>query len=226
MSKRNTGTGVMLGVIILMVIIVATIFIVFFVNGGGKRVSLVNSNDVQTNTISNEVNSNSINNIANTNQIENEIDENNTNTEEKENTVNENEIIDEGNTVTEENSENSEEGQEEDDFTKYLGGYTWKNEYDTINFELTEENNEIHYRMAYYPTESAHASEELWGVWSKSPNIGSVDNANENAIATYSFSNIKYDENTIEMIIQSKDILNSELENYKIPDGRYVFEKD
>lgn len=190
--KKNKGTGVMLGAIILMVVIVAVIFIVFFVNNGGNDyTSLVNSNNVQTNESKNEV-----------------------------------EIVDITNNVTENSTtdEQIDTGYEE----SFLGNYTWENEYDTISFELTEENGVVNYRMLYYPNDAAHASEELWGTWNTNQtNIITPENKNESPIATYSFSDITYNKDgSIEVTIQTKDVLNAELENYKIPDGKYTFEKD
>lgn len=149
------------------------------------------------------------NNVQNNNELENQV-----------------EIVDITNNVTENSTTNEQidTGYEE----SFLGNYTWKNEYDTISFELTEENGEISYKLLYYPNDAAHASEELWGTWNTNQiNIITPENKNENPIATYSFSDITYNEDgSINITIQVKDIINTELENYKIPDGKYTFEKD
>ena len=80
--------------------------------------------------------------------------------------------------------------------------------------------------MLYYPDGFTSPSEEIYGTWKTDKNIDLVDNQSPNAVATYSFSNITYkNENVIEITVKSKDIINKQLEEYKIPDGTYIFEK-
>ena len=202
MDKKSNGTGIMFGAIILMVVVVAIIFIVFFVKGGGNNaISQAYSNNVETNTV-NEV-----------------TDENNTNNVEY---ISLNDTLPTTNSV--DMPINADDKIQFDE--SYLGEYSWKQGDNAMSFELTEENGEIKYRMLYYPNEVTHASEELWGDWSTSSNIVSVDNDNENAIATYSFNDISYNEDdSISIYIQAKDVINEQLEMYKIPDGKYTLEK-
>ena len=201
-KKETNGTGIMFGAIILMVVIVAIIFIVFFVKGGNNNaISQAYSNNVETNTV-NEV-----------------TDENNTNNVEY---ISLNDTLPTTNSV--DMPINADDKIQFDE--SYLGEYSWKQGDNAMSFELTEENGEIKYRMLYYPNEVTHASEELWGDWSTSSNIVSVDNDNENAIATYSFNDISYNEDdSISIYIQAKDVINEQLEMYKIPDGKYTLEK-
>ena len=201
-DKKNNGTGIMFGAIILMVVIVAIIFIVFFVKGGNNNaISQAYSNNVETNTV-NEV-----------------TDENNTNNVEY---ISLNDTLPTTNSV--DMQINADDKIQFDE--SYLGEYSWKQGDNAMSFELTEENGEIKYRLLYYPNEVTHASEELWGDWSTSSNIVSVDNDNENAIATYSFNDISYNEDdSISIYIQAKDVINEQLEMYKIPDGKYTLEK-
>lgn len=108
----------------------------------------------------------------------------------------------------------------------YLGEYVWEKESDTIYFSLTKENNEIHYFMSYYPYNSIHASEELWGKWDTSnENIELLDNINTYSLANYSISNIKYSDNRISMNIKLKEILSEQFKEVIIPDGEYTFVK-
>lgn len=200
--KKNKGTGVMLGAIIIMVVIVAAIFIFFFINGGGRDYNY-SINDIYNGT---DENSNEETNV----EITDEVD------------VNQIEVID----INESNSTNQDiENSAYDE--SFLGNYIWEEDYDIIRFSLFEEDDGIHYSMSYYPNESSHASEELTGLWSTAQNIVSVDNTNEDAIATYSFCDIVYNEDgTMEINIQAKEIVNSARENYRIPDGKYTFEKE
>lgn len=205
-KNKNNGTGIMFGAIILMVVIFAIILVVFFVNGAknGSRIGQVYSNSLQENAA---------------NEDTNEIDANNTNNVEY---VSLNNGLDQGNSVDMPiNADNAKK------FDKsYIGKYTWKDGDNSISFELSEENGETKYRLLYYPNEVAHASEELWGDWSTSLNIVLVDNENEDAIATYSFNDITYNENkSISISIQVRDVINKQLEMYKIPDGKYTFKK-
>ena len=205
-KNKNNGTGIMFGAIILMVVIFAIILVVFFVNGAknGSRIGQVYSNSLQENAA---------------NEDTNEIDANNTNNVEY---VSLNNGLDQGNSV--DMPINADDKIQFDE--SYLGEYSWKQGDNAMSFELTEENGEIKYRMLYYPNEVTHASEELWGDWSTSSNIVSVDNDNENAIATYSFNDISYNEDdSISIYIQAKDVINEQLEMYKIPDGKYTLEK-
>lgn len=201
-DKKNNGTGIMFGAIILMVVIVAIIFIVFFVKGGNNNaISQAYSNNVETNTV------NEVNNENNTNNVE---------------YISINDTLPTTNSV--DMPINADDKIQFDE--SYLGEYSWKQGDNAMSFELTEENGEIKYRLLYYPNEVTHASEELWGDWSTSSNIVSVDNDNENAIATYSFNDISYNEDdSISIYIQAKDVINEQLEMYKIPDGKYTLEK-
>lgn len=108
----------------------------------------------------------------------------------------------------------------------YLGDYSWENGDNIINFELIKQDDEIYYYLMYYPNGSVHASEELWGIWNTDyKNIELINNENEYAIANYSFNDIKYDYNSIKIDIKAKDIINADLQDYKIPDGEYTFIK-
>ena len=80
--------------------------------------------------------------------------------------------------------------------------------------------------MMYYPDGFTSPGEEIYGTWKTDKNIDLVDNQSPNAVATYSFSNITYkNETVIEITVKSKDIINKQFEEYKIPDGTYIFEK-
>ena len=67
----------------------------------------------------------------------------------------------------------------------------------------------------------------MWGKWdTKDININNVKNDNEYALATYSFSNIKYNNDlTIEITIKTESIISTNYQEDKIPDGTYLFKK-
>lgn len=209
-EKNTNSTGIMMGAIILMVVIVFVVFIVFFVNTAknGSRISQVYSNSLAANNVDvNEVNNiNDVNNV-NTNEVE---------------------YIEINNTVEDNNSVDLPQNTENEKYKydkSYLGKYTWKDGDNSISFELTDDNGQLKYTLSYYPNGVGHASEELRGNWSTSSNMVSVDNENSDAIATYSFSDIKYVKKNIEINIQATSVLNEQLEMYKIPDGKYTFKR-
>lgn len=99
---------------------------------------------------------------------------------------------------------------------------------DRMAFELQEETDgSITYYLMYYPKGYTSPSEQMWGKWdTKDININNVKNDNEYALATYSFSNIKYNNDlTIEITIKTESIISTNYQEDKIPDGTYLFKK-
>ena len=121
------------------------------------------------------------------------------------------------------------ENQIVDNFDKtYLGDYQWEKGNDRMAFELQEETDgSITYYLMYYPKGYTSPSEQMWGKWdTKDININNVKNDNEYALATYSFSNIKYNNDlTIEITIKTESIISTNYQEDKIPDGTYLFKK-
>ncbi len=194
--KKNKKTNVTFWMLFAIILMVLIVAIIFVV-------FFVGNGRTNYNTILEDSNENTINEVS-----ENEV-----------------EII---NIAENEKINNSTNQEIESGYNEsFLGNYIWKDEYNKILFSLYEENDVINYSMSYYPDETSYAKEELTGIWSTAQNIVSVDNENEDSIATYSFNDITYNENgTIEINVQVKEIMNSELENYKIPNGKYIFEKN
>ena len=95
-----------------------------------------------------------------------------------------------------------------------------------IKFELLQRDGKIDFYMMYYPNGYEKPAEEIYGTWKTDKNIDLVDNQNQYAIATYSFSDITYKNgNEIEITVKSKDIIEEQFKDYKIPDGKYIFKK-
>ena len=132
---------------------------------------------------------------------------------------------------TEEQQKNEEaENKTEDENTtfdkSYLGYYNYENGNDILEFSLEERDEEIEFYMMYYPDNNTSPVEEIWGNWdTTSNNIEEVTNENTYAAATYSFNDIKYDGDKIEINIKANEILNPELKDYVIPEGTYTFVK-
>ena len=208
-EKGNNGTGIMMGAIILMVVIVFVVFIVFFVNTAknGSRIAQVYSNSLESANSLNDTNSlNEVNSVS-TNEVE---------------------YIQINNTIEGSSSVDLPKNPEDEKYKydkSYIGKYTWKQGDNSISFEISDDNGQLRYQLSYYPNGVGHASEELMGKWSTSSNIVSADNENPDAIATYSFSDIKYNKKNIEIYIQANTVLNGQLSMYKIPDGKYTFKR-
>ena len=144
--------------------------------------------------------------------------------------LNEKTIINEIETEDTSKNEIEAENKTEDENTtfdkSYLGYYNYENGNDILEFSLEERDEEIEFYMMYYPDNNTSPVEEIWGNWdTTSNNIEEVTNENTYAAATYSFNDIKYDGDKIEINIKANEILNPELKDYVIPEGTYTFVK-
>ena len=144
--------------------------------------------------------------------------------------LNEKTIINEIETEDTSKNEIEAENKTEDENTNfdksYLGYYNYENGNDILEFSLEERDGKIEFYMMYYPDNNTSPVEEIWGDWdTTSNNIEEVTNENTYAAATYSFNDIKYDGDKIEINIKANEVLNPELKDYVIPEGRYTFVK-
>lgn len=108
----------------------------------------------------------------------------------------------------------------------YIGEYTYTDDNDIYKLILVKEQDSITYYLNYYQNDSAYASEELWGTWNTSNKVENIDNQNTDSKAEYSFEEVNYLDNAIEIKIKVKSINNETYKDYIIKEGTYKFTKD
>jgi len=108
-----------------------------------------------------------------------------------------------------------------------LGSYSFDDHStgNSIKFELQKKENGYYYVLEYYPSNSTHASEELWGTWDITKTEFSPENENTSSLAEYKFKNIKYGEGNISFEIEAVKVNGTQYKDYVIPNGSYTFIK-
>ncbi len=108
-----------------------------------------------------------------------------------------------------------------------LGHYTYESveNKNTISFELNKKGDEYNYILLFYPNNSIHASEELWGKWDITKSEFTLNNENETNLADYKIKNVKYSERNISFDIELIKLKDDQYKDYVIPNGNYNFIK-
>lgn len=105
--------------------------------------------------------------------------------------------------------------------TSNLGHYTYENDNNIIEFELNKKDDKYSYTLSYYPNNSTHASEELWGSWDVTKTEFTMNNENTTNLAEYKIKNVKYLERQISFEIELTKLKSEQYKDYVIPNGTY-----